>query len=98
MNGWVLAGVALLWAISVTALIFLIRRWRIVEGVEAPEKPDSKARALALARDALRKKRELAPKKADASLEILGALAQDEKLIAGQIKKWLSEKDDFKKK
>ncbi|MBF0291736.1 MAG: hypothetical protein HQK86_06210 [Nitrospinae bacterium] len=98
MNGWVLAGVALLWAISVAALIILIRRWRIVEAVDAPEKPDTKARAIALAQEALKKKRASASKKTDASLEILTALAQDEKLMAGQIKKWLSEKDDFKKK
>lgn len=88
----------LLWAVSVTALIFLVRRWRIVEAVDAPEKPDTKARAIALAQEALKKKRAAAPKKTDVSLEILSALAQDEKLIAGQIKKWLSEKDGFKKK
>lgn len=87
-----------MWGISVTALIFLVRRWRIVEAVEAPETPDPKARALTQAKEALRKKRAMAPKKADASLEILSALAQDEKLIAGQIRKWLSEKDDLKKK
>lgn len=87
-----------MWGISVTALIFLVRRWRIVEAVEAPETPDPKARAIALAQEALRKKRALAPKKADVSLEILSALAQDKKLIAGQIRKWLSEKDDLKKK
>ena len=37
-------------------------------------------------------------KKAEPSLEILGALAQDKKLMAGQIRKWLSEKEDEKTK
>ena len=32
------------------------------------------------------------------SLEILSALAQDKKALVAQIRKWLSEKDDVKKK
>ena len=98
MNGWVLAGVALLWAISVAALVFFVRRWRIVEEAGPAEKRKSRGSALAGARDILRKKRAAMPKKAEPSLEILSALAQDNKLIADQVKKWLSEKDDVKKK
>lgn len=98
MNGWVLAVVAVLWAISVTALIFFVKRWRIVEEAEPAEKPESRDKALADAMDIIKKGRTLIPKKAEPSLEILNALAQDKRLIADQIKKWLSEKDDVKKK
>lgn len=98
MDGWVLAGVALLWAISVTALVFFVKRWRIVEGVKPAEKRKSRGSALAEARDILKKKRAAMPKKTEPALEILSALAQDNKLIADQVKKWLSEKDDVKKK
>ena len=98
MNGWLLAVVAVLWAISVTALIFFVKCWRIVEDVTSAEKRKPRDTALADARDILKKARAGIPKKAEPSLEILGALAQDNKLIADQIKKWLSEKDDVKKK
>lgn len=98
MNGWALTGVALLWAASVAALIILIRRWRIVEEAPLEKIRESKERALADARENLRKGRAKMPKKAGPSLEILGALAQDEKLMAGQIRKWLSEKEDGKTK
>ncbi len=93
-----MAGVALLWAVSVAALIILIRRWRIVEEATPEEIRKSKERALASARENLRKGRAKMPKKAMPSLEILGALAQDKKLMADQIRKWLSEKEDGKTK
>lgn len=93
-----MAGVALLWAVSVAALIILIRRWRIIEEASPEEIRKSKERALASARENLRKGRAKMSKKAEPSLEILGALAQDKKLMADQIRKWLSEKEDGKTK
>ena len=93
-----MAGVALLWAVSVAALIILIRRWRIVEDAPPEENRKTKELALAEAKKNLRKGREKMPPKAEASLEILGALAQDKKALADQIRKWLSEKDDAKRK
>jgi len=98
MSGWVLAVVAVLWAISVAALVFFVKRWRIVEEPQPPEKRKSRDKALADARGILKKGRTKMPKKAEPTLEILSALAQDKRLIADQIKKWLSEKDDVKKK
>jgi hypothetical protein len=70
MNGWLLAVVAILWAISVTALVFFVKRWRIVEEAEPAEKPKSREKALADARDILKKGRALMPKKTKPSQSI----------------------------
>jgi hypothetical protein len=70
MNGWLLAVVAILWAISVTALIFFVKRWRIVEDVTSAEKRKPRDTALADARDILKKARAGIPKKAEPSQSI----------------------------
>lgn len=100
MNGWLLAGLSLLWILTVAGLVFMIRRWRIVEEVPAVGNQRSKAKEVADARERLRKVREKISPKTKRTLEFLAPLAQDknEKMIASQIKKWLLEKEDAKTK
>jgi hypothetical protein len=99
MNVWALAGLFILWCLSVAGLVFMIRRWRLVEDVPAG-KQRSREKTLADAKERLRSVRAKISPKTKRTLEFLAPLAQDknEKMIVNQIKKWLSEKEDAKTK